>query len=171
MVATENVVRTNGQTSVNRIRLDFPVPVDPRMPTKEAHEVAGINEWISSSVFSNVKPISEIPYVYQALYLYLGLSAEEAKSQFEPGEVGTVLFEVSALYRHKPDFIRSYGVGAGETGFEFNKTQYHPRLSRLGRDRAKLDVVDANYVSPRYGILTRRKEIYFPASTNPWLAT
>ncbi len=167
VIEKELIRETVEQVPGHRIRLNMPVFVDPRIPIREFHAAVGIEEWISSRVFTDANPPPEVPYIYRLHSLHLGLSAEEARDRFEAGEVGITLFEASALYLYYPDFIRNCAVGTEETSLEFNKIKYHPRISKHGSNGAKIDFVEANYKSPRYGILTRSQKIYLPASVRP----
>lgn len=166
-VIEQDLIRTIEQEPTNRIRLDLPVFVDPGIPIKEIHKMAGIEEWISPGAFFDGKLPPEAPYIYRLHSLHPGISVEDAPSRFEPDEVGITLLEASALCFYYPDFLEKYGFFVGETSFELNRIKYHPRISKLNGGGARLDIVDAEYKSLRYGILTRSKEIYLPVSIKP----
>lgn len=145
------------QPEIYRGKFDRLVVFDPRVQLGWLNKAAGIYEWFPVEDFKDPGVNPKTPYAFwtNGLSKYLDYTAEDGVANFSDFEAGATLGEVVFMYLANRNFIFEYGAIAPESHFG----QFHAAFSPFGTKKLELFPLRPEYRHPRFGVISRGREV------------
>lgn len=109
-----SVPKFEEQPEAYKGRFDLPLLIDPRIPLKKIHKLAGIHAAVDENIIVDMYKSPELPYVIWThdANRYRHLSVREVMTKMQSDETACSQLEVSSLFIHYPEVFADHGVDA-----------------------------------------------------------